>query len=73
MTRRFRAEPEHLVDGLTFDERLSRLELRLLGDAKVPGLEREHSGVAERVEQLEHLQRQASLPFWTRWLLRWTR
>lgn len=70
MTRRLRFEPEHLVDGLTFNERLSRLEVRVLGDKRIPGLEVEHEDTRRRLEELESAKRRAAIPWYLRWSVR---
>lgn len=71
MTRHgIRTEAEHLVDGLTFNERLSRLEVRVLGDAQVPGLEVDHDDTRRRVEDLEAADRRRAMPWYLRWWFR---
>lgn len=65
--RRLRLETEHLVDGLTFDERLSRLEGLVLGDDHRAGLDRDHDETRRRLEDLESIERRRSLPWYLRW------
>lgn len=60
---------EHLVDGLTFDERLARLELRLLGSAQVRGAERGLELLEQRVEELESLERRRKMGWFGRLML----
>jgi hypothetical protein len=63
---------EHLVEGLTIDERLARLEGLVLGNGRSkgrPGLEREHDETRRRLEDLESCERRRRLPWWTRILL----
>ena len=65
--RGLRLAPEHLRDGLTFDERLSRLEGAVMGDECRPGLDRDHEQTRERLERLESIERRRALPWWLRW------
>lgn len=69
---RFRTEPEHLIDGLTFGERLAKVEAVLYGDKRghKPGLDREHDVTRERVEQLESIERRRTLPWYLRLFVR---
>lgn len=67
--RRLRTAPEHLVEGLTFDERLSRLESAIRGTKYAAGLEREHEETRRRVEDIEHAHRQQALPWYLRWFV----
>lgn len=67
--RKPRFEPEHLVEGLTFDERLARLESHVMGNSKVLGLMREHDETRRKVEDLESTERRRKLPFYLRWFL----
>lgn len=68
--RGLRTEPEHLINGLTFDERLSRVEGCLFGDAKVQGLDRDHDATRERLEKLESIERRRRMPWYVRWFVR---
>lgn len=63
---KLRFAPEHLVDGLTFDERLRRLESRLFGNEHVDGLEGSHQLTRQRVEELESLERRRKMPWYVR-------
>lgn len=67
---RLRFEPEHLVEGLTFDERLHRLEAGVRGTKHVPGLQLEHERLVARVEELESLERRRQMPWYLRLLFR---
>lgn len=66
MNRRLRTE--HLVNGLTFDERLSKLEARVFGTRYELGLDRDHDETRDRLKRLEDARR----PWWLR-LLVWRR
>jgi hypothetical protein len=61
---------EFLRDGLTIDERLARLENKVLGTDRVPGLEREHDTTRQRLEELESVERRRRLPWYLRLFFR---
>lgn len=64
------AGAERLQEGLNYDERIARLEGRVLGHGKAPGLSREHQLLLQRVEELESAERQRRLPWYVRWAVR---
>lgn len=71
--RRLRYEPEHLVEGLTFDERLARLESLVLGngrDASRPGLLDEHEQLRRDVADLKAAANRKAIPWYLRLFLK---
>lgn len=67
-----RTEDYRNSDGLTFEERLTRLETRVYGDrrGKIAGLEKDHDETRRFVEDLQSWRRQRALPWYLRWFVR---
>lgn len=69
MQRRGRPS-DPLADGLTIDERVTRLETTIRGTPKVPGLALEVDRLLARTEALESTDRRRRMPWLIRWFLR---
>lgn len=74
MNRGWRARfDRHLVEGLTVDERIARLEGTVFGVARVDSLEQRIEDTEDEIHRLRAAERRHQLPFYRRWFTKGSR